>query len=56
MVLTGSTFLSRQHVPTHIRDHRLGLRNHRLGFRNHRFGIRNRHIGIDCQLGLRREL
>ena len=53
MVLTGSAFLPRQHVPTNIRNRRLGLRDHRLGFRNHRFGIRNRHVGIHYQLGLK---
>ena len=55
MVLTGSAVMSRQHVPMHIRNRRLGLRDHRLGFRNHRLCIRNRHIGVDCQLGLKGE-
>ena len=53
MILTESIFMTRQHAPSHIRDHRLGLRNHRPGFRNHCFGIRNRHVGINRQLGLK---
>ena len=52
MVLTGNTFMSRQHAPMHIRDHRLSFRNNGLGICNNRFGIPDRHIGIDCQLGL----
>jgi hypothetical protein len=39
IILTGSTFLSRQHVSMHIRNHRLGIRNHR--------------VGIDRELGLK---
>jgi hypothetical protein len=46
MVLTGSTFISRQHTLMHVCDHS-------PSFRNHRFGICDRHVGIDCQLRLK---
>jgi hypothetical protein len=59
MVLAGSTFLPRQHLPMDVRNHRLSIRNFRLGILDHRFSIRNRNpgirnllVGIECQLGL----
>jgi hypothetical protein len=54
VVVTGIAFLSRQHVPMHIGNHRLSIRNRNLGIRDHRVSVRDRHSGIrDHRLGVR---
>ena len=61
VVLTGSTFLPRQHLSMHVRNHSLsiysycsGIHDHRLGICDPRLSIRDRHVGINRQLGLKR--
>ena len=53
VILTGSTFLPRQHLSVDIRNHRLSVRDLRLSVCDLRLGIRDCHVGIDPQLGLK---